>query len=191
MRLFRKTAKNHLTLIRLWHKTVAVAVIVGGAAVLILGAGCSRRLATHFRSAACAGDIEKVKSLLQLGANVNATDGLGYSALIDVEACQGHIAPTRVELVELLIGTGATVNLRSGNGSAALMYAARNGDTEAVNALLKNGAEVNIPDKEGETALMKAAANSCNEETVRALLSAGADLSARSQGAECSSPDNS
>ena len=62
-----------------------VAVIVGGAAVLILGAGCSRALAARFRSAA-AMEIEKVKSLFQLGANVNATDGLGYSGLIDVEA---------------------------------------------------------------------------------------------------------
>jgi ankyrin repeat protein len=59
------------------------------------------------------------------------------------------------------------------------MYAARNGDTQAVNALLRNGASINIADKEGETALMKAAASSCNEETVRALLSAGADLSVR------------
>src|SRR5258705_11156541 len=106
MRLLRQTAKNHLTLIRLWHKTVAVAVIAGGAAVVILGTGCSRPSAAHFRSAACDGDIEKVKSLLQLGANVNATDGLGYSALIDVEACKDHTAPTRVELVELLIAKG-------------------------------------------------------------------------------------
>ena len=166
-------------MIRLWHKTVVVAVIAGGAAVLILGAGCSRPSAAHFRSAACAGDIEKVKSLLLLGANVNSTDGLGYSALIDAQACKRHDDSTRVQLVELLIAKGATVNLRSSDGSTALMFAARNGDTLAVNALLRNGAEVNIADKEGETPLMKAAANSCNEETVRALLSAGADLSAR------------
>jgi ankyrin repeat protein len=54
------------------------------------------------------------------------------------------------------------------------MYAAGKGDVQAVNALLKNGAAVNSADKEGETALMKAAASSCNEETLRALLSAGA-----------------
>src|SRR5215211_1350618 len=45
--------------------------------------------------------------------------------------------------------------------------------------LLRNAAAVNIADNDGETALMKAAANSCNEETVRALLSGGADLSVR------------
>jgi ankyrin repeat protein len=84
-----------------------------------------------------------------------------------------------VQLVELLIAKGAAVNHRDGDGSTALMYAARNGDTQAINVLLRNGASVNLADKEGETALMKAAASSCNEETVRALLSAGADLTAR------------
>ena len=59
------------------------------------------------------------------------------------------------------------------------MYAAENGDTQAVNALLRNGASVNLADKEGETALMKAAASSCAEETVKVLISAGADLNAR------------
>ena len=82
--------------------------------------GLLRALAARFRSAACDGDREGEESF-QLGANVNATDGLGYSA----------------QLVELLIAKGATVNLRSGNGSTALMCAARNGDTQAVNALLR------------------------------------------------------
>lgn len=163
---------------RLWKKTVAVAVLEIGIATLILPS-CSRPLSAHFGLAACEGNIEKTTTLLKVGANVNATDGRGYSALIDAEACKRHDDPTRVQLVELLIANGAAVNHRSGDGSTALMFAARNGDTLAVNALLRNGAEVNIADKEGETALMKAAASSCNEETVRALLSAGADLSVR------------
>jgi ankyrin repeat protein len=98
-----------------------------------------------------------------------------------VEACTRHddLTQSRVQLVELLIAKGAAVNLQAHDGSTALMYAARNGDTQAVNALLRNGASVNIADNEGETALMKAAASSCTEETVRALLSAGADLNAR------------
>jgi len=112
-----------------------------------------------------------------LGVNVNATSDKGETALMAVEHC--NYAPNRVEMVELLIANGATVNLRGDNGFTALMYAARNGNTPVVNALLSNGAAVNVADNEGETALMKAAAASCNEETVRALLSAGADLSAR------------
>jgi ankyrin repeat protein len=84
-----------------------------------------------------------------------------------------------VQLIELLIAKGATVNHQDDDGATALIYAARNGDTPAVNALLRNGASVNIANHNGETALMKAAASSCTEETVRALLSAGADLTAR------------
>jgi ankyrin repeat protein len=166
-------------MINLLKKAVVVAVIVIVTVALILCTGCSGLLAAHLGGAACDGNIRKAENLLTLGANVNATDGLGYSALIDAEACKRHDDPTRVQLVELLIAKGAAVNLQSGDGSTALMYAARNGDTQAVNALLRNGASINIADKEGETALMKAAASSCNEETVRALLSAGADLSVR------------
>jgi len=160
---------------------VLVAMIICGAAALLMGSSCRRLSTAHLRDAACHGDIRKVENLLNLGVDVNATDGLGYSALIDAEACTLHdkLTESRVQLVELLISKGAVVNHRASDGSTALMYAARNGDTEAVKALLRNGATVNIADSEGETALMKAAASSCTEETVRALLSAGADLNAR------------
>ena len=166
-------------MITLLKKTVVVAVIVFGAATLILCIGCSGLLAAKLRGAACDGNINKAKNFLMLGVNVNATDILGSSALTYAEGCKRHDDSTRVQLVELLIAKGAAVNFRDRDGCTALMYAARNGDTRAVNALLRNGASVNVVDNDGETALMKAAASSCNEETVRALLSAGADLSAR------------
>ena len=167
-------------MITLLKKTVVVAAIAFVALALISCVGCLRSLASSkLMSAACDGDLTKAKNLLMPWVNVNATDGGGNSALTYVEGCKGHDGLTRVELVELLIAKGAAVNFRDGDGSTALMYAARNGDTQAVNALLRNGASVNIADKEGETALMKAAASSCNEDTVRALLSAGADLSVR------------
>ena len=136
-------------------------------------------LEAHLRSAACLGNTRKVKRLVMLGVNVNATSDDGDSPLVAVEACKGDVATSRVELIELLIAHGAAVNLRNSEGRTALMYAARNGDAPAVNALLKSGASVNIADNYGETAVMKAATSSCNEETVRTLLSAGADLNAR------------
>jgi len=160
-------------------KTVVVAILLLAAAALILDTGCSKPLGAYLISAACDGNVRKVMNLLTVGAKVNATDGRGYSALIDVEACKGQDDPTRVQLVELLIAKGAEVNLRSSDGTTTLMYAAGNGDTQAVNALLRNRAAVNAADNDGQTALMKAAASSCSEETVRALLSAGADLNAR------------
>lgn len=144
-----------------------------------LFSGFSGLLEAHLRSAACLGNTGKVKRLVMLGVNVNATGDDGDSALIAVEACKGDVVTSRVELIELLIAQGAEVNLRNSEGRTALMYAARNGDAPAVNALLRSGASVNIADNNGETAVIKAATNSCNEETVKALLSAGADLNAR------------
>jgi ankyrin repeat protein len=136
-------------------------------------------LEAELRHAACKGNTRRVKQLLRLGVNVNATGDQGSSALIEVESCKGDNDPSRVELVELLITNGAAVNLRNDEGRTALMYTARNGDTPVVNALLRSGASVNIADNGGETAIMRAAATSCSEETVRALVSAGADLNAR------------
>jgi ankyrin repeat protein len=169
-------------------------VVVATIAALILCTGCSRLLSgvTKRRQqaklsllnadlglAACDGDIKKVQNLLNSGANVNATGVEGSSVLTGAEACKRHDDPTRVQLVELLIAKGAEVSHQDRSGATALMYAARNGDTQAVNALLRSRARVNLADNDGETALMKAAASSCDEDTVRALLNAGADLNAR------------
>lgn len=165
----------------LLKRTALVAVMVVVAVSLILCTGCSGPLEAELRLAACDGDIKRVTNALERGANVNGTGLQDSSALTSAEACTRHdnLIQSRVQLIELLIAKGAAVNHRDGDGSTALMYAARNGDTQAVSALLRNGALVNLADKEGETAVMKAAASSCNEETVRALISAGADLTAR------------
>jgi len=165
----------------LLERTALVAVIVVVAVSLILCAGCSGPLEAELRLAACDGDIKRVTNALGRGANVNGTGLQGSSALTSAEACTRHdnLIQSRVQLIELLIAKGATVNHRDDDGRTALMYAAENGDTQAVNVLLRNGASVNLADNEGETALMKAAASSCTEETVRALLSAGADMNAR------------
>ena len=164
-------------MITLRNRKLVISVIVTMAVALL---SCTRRSPSPEVSlyvAACDGDITKTKKLLMLGANVNATDVRGYSPLMMAEACTTR--PGRPELVELLIANGAAVNLQARDGCTALMYAAKNGDTQAVKALLKSGASVNIADNEGQTALMNAVTFSCDEETVRALLSAGADLTAR------------
>jgi ankyrin repeat protein len=164
-------------MITLRNRKLVISVIVTMAVALL---SCTRRSPSPEVSlyvAACDGDITKTKKLLMLGANVNATDVRGYSPLMVAESCTTR--PGRPELVELLIANGAAVNLQARDGCTALMYAAKNGDTQAVKALLKSGASVNIADNEGQTALMNAVTFSCDEETVRALLSAGADLTAR------------
>src|SRR5215216_5044797 len=190
MRPFRRTAKSRLYLSNMIARSKSKIVALSIGILIVVGlcvkavrfsalfSEVSGLLEAHLRSAACLGNTGKVKQLVMLGVNVNATSDDGDSALVAVESCKGDVT-SRVELVELLIAKGAAVNLRNSEGRTALMYAARNGDAPSVNALLRSGASVNIADNDGETAVMKAAATSCNEETVRALLSAGADLNAR------------
>jgi ankyrin repeat protein len=159
------------------NRKLVISVIVTTAVALLLScARYSDSLEESLYVAACDGDIAAAKKLIRRGANVNATDPEGKSALMVAEACT--FGPGRAELVELLIANGAMVNLQARDGRTALMCAAGNGDSQAVKALLKNGASVNVIDNEGETALMKAVTFSCNEDTIRALLDAGADLKA-------------
>ncbi len=92
---------------------VVVAIIIFGAAALLMGSSCRRLSAAHLMSAACDGDIKKATNLLELGVDVNATDGMSNSALTLAEGCKRDDTPTRVQLVELLIAKRAEVNHRS------------------------------------------------------------------------------
>ena len=70
---------------------------------------------------------------------------------------------------------GADVNAKDEDGWTALMYAARNPNSEIMSALLKSGADVNAGTNEGYTALMAAAAG-CD--------AAGAEAGAEAMAAE-------
>ena len=67
------------------------------------------------------GDLEKVKQLLENGADVNAGDKDDRTALM-FAAGNGH-----KEVVELLIENGADVNAKNIMGKTALMSASRGG----------------------------------------------------------------
>ena len=97
-------------------------------------------------------NVEIVKLLIiREGANVNATNGYGQTAL-HWAAWNGYI-----EIVKLLIKYGANINFKDKWGRTALHYAACNGHTEAVKILIKANAYVDAKDKNGNTALSWAA----------------------------------
>lgn len=121
------------------------------------------------------GDTEKVRELLQEGADVNA--GLSSEALILV-AGGGH-----TEEVRILLKAGADVHAGDKDGLTALMYAARGGHTEVVPILLQAGAEVNAKNKYGVAALMFAARDG-RTEAVKILLEAGADVNLKDNDGE-------
>ena len=112
-------------------------------------------------------DVAKADQLLAQGADPNATDKFGRSAVINA-AWRG-----RARMVALLLERGVDADPRDDEGHTALAWAAINGFSDIVQSLLAAGSMTDIPDSEGLTPLMRAAWNG-HPEVVRALLGAGA-----------------
>ncbi len=92
------------------------------------------------------GHTETVTALIKKGADVNAKDKDGRTALIWATFYG------RTEIVTALIEKGADVNAKDKDGRTALMSAADNGRTEIATALIEKGADLNI-EFEGKTLL--------------------------------------
>ena len=120
------------------------------------------------------GSASKVVEAIRRGANVNAKNEYGATALM-AAAVNGH-----TEIVNALIKAGADVNTKDSDGETALMQAAFNGHTETVNVLIEAGADDAI-DNYGRTALIHAAAWG-TPEAVEALIEAGSYVKQRDKG---------
>jgi ankyrin repeat protein len=116
--------------------------------------------------AATAGDSERVKTLLSGGAQVNARDRLGNSALLNA-AREGE-----VDIARILLKSGAQVNGRGGS-MTPLAAAALRGHTILVRLLIRNGADIDQLGQNEQTALMNAVKLN-RIETAKVLLLAGA-----------------
>jgi ankyrin repeat protein len=81
-------------------------------------------------------NILTVMSLVDNGADINAKDEDGHTALI-VAAKNGH-----TEIVNLLLNRGADINAKDKDGETALIKAAFNGHTEIVTTLIELGADI-------------------------------------------------
>ncbi len=103
---------------------------------------------SELMTAAGNGKTAEVKALLDQGANVNARDSLGFTALM-FAAKSGNTST-----VKLLLENGADVNAKSRMlGYTALINAAAFGDEEMVRVLIAQGANVNARNDDGVTAL--------------------------------------
>ena len=108
---------------------------------------------TPLMLAAVRGQRDIAARLIDKGADVNAADERGFTALF--HACynpdddRGH-----PEVVELLLAAGADKEAKIGFGVRPLMYAAGNGEAGVVTALLRDGADPLARNEVGRTALM-------------------------------------
>ena len=120
------------------------------------------------------GDVAAVKALMKEGADVNAAQGDGMSAL--------HWAADRgnAELAELLIYAGANLSAQTRIGQyTALHLAAKSGSAAVTRALLKAGADVNVRSTNSGVTPLHLAASSGSADTVTVLLDAKADVNAK------------
>ncbi|MFJ7971709.1 ankyrin repeat domain-containing protein [Psychrobacillus sp. NPDC096389] len=101
-------------------------------------------------SAATEGDIETVLELLEGGANINATNNQGVTAVM--AATQKN----NVDTVKILIEQGADIDIRNNNMDNVLLYAGAEGLLEILKLAIQAGADTTITNRFGGTALIPA-----------------------------------
>ena len=186
------------------RRSMTVVVVVVAFAALLRGAATA-----PVADAAMKRDIDAVRALLKDGADVNAAQGDGMTALHwaartgDVELTQmllyaganvkaatrlGNYTPLMMaadqghaKVIAALVSGGADVKAANALGTTPLMLAAASGNPDAVTILVENGAEIEATEKTfGQTPLMFAVSNN-RLAAIQALLKAGADVKATSK----------
>ena len=184
-----------------WIGLAALLAVLG----VLVGAGYAALLSPVL-DAAKRGDIESLKAELRAGADVNAAQADGFTALhwaaktgnrevaevliaagADIRATTRlgshmplHVAAAtgKAEVAEALLEAGAPADAMTSTGAQPLHLAAAAGVPEAVVSLLAHGAPVDARETAwGLTPLMFAAVRG-RVEAVKALMDTGADASA-------------
>ena len=135
--------------------------------VLSSAAWCADDAGSKLLDAVRKGDNAAVKQLLSGGASANANDETGSTALMYAGAFGS------LESMRLLLDRDADVNAANKVQATALMWSVA--EPAKVQLLLDKGANVNARTDKMQSALLLAARNSNYIESVRLLLSHGAD----------------
>lgn len=130
---------------------------------------------TALIAAACNRHLDVASALLAAGADINAKNNYGITALM-YEVWQG-----RSSTIKNLMSLGADVNLKDNCGKTALMHAIDSYDNiEGVRCLIANGADIEAQDKGGNTAFMIAASKGSLEK-VKILIDSGANVNIKNK----------
>ena len=123
--------------------------------------------------ASISGSLDICQLLVTHDADVNAEDGLGNTPL-HWAAQLGH-----KDKVEFLLDCSANVNALNQARRSPLFGAAQHHHLQVVECLLSRGASVNLTDEQGFTPLLRAFQRSRSDDTVRLLVTHGADVNVR------------
>lgn len=120
--------------------------------------------------------VNKLRLLLSAGGDINHKTNNGITPLHDAAFQPNY--NQRKEIIEFLLSHGANINARTERGFSIMHEVFeyfKHTDTEVIKLLLKYGHKVNVADHEYGTCLIHLAAKYGTEESIEALLSAGAD----------------
>lgn len=132
-----------------------------------LAAGHAMDLSLH--KAAAADDAAEIAALLAKGAEIDARDGSGATALL--VATHGN----KVDAARALIEAGADVNAKDDISDSPYLYAGARGHLDILKLTLAHGADLKSINRYGGTALIPAAERG-HVETVDTLIKAGVDV---------------
>lgn len=150
-----------------WHRTGLVIT-----AVLLAVFGTDQLAASDLIDAARSQNVIAVRSLLAEGADPDASQPDGATAL--------HWAVYRdnLDMVNALLAAGADINSVNRLGASPLYIAAKSGNGELIGRLVDAGADPNLALQMNETPVMTASRSGAVT-GVRKLVTAGADVNVR------------
>jgi hypothetical protein len=103
------------------------------------------------------GDVDAVRLFLRAGMSPNTTtEHAGSALMMAIGVCPRPPVPAHNAIVLVLIEAGANVNVRDGNNTTPLIWAANRCDPEVIRALIRAGGDVNARANGGATPLMMA-----------------------------------
>jgi len=127
-----------------------------------------------FVRAAQEDDLETLTGLIS-GMDVNLRDPRSKTT-----ALEHAVRNANREMVQLLLSSGAKVDLKNASGETVLMMFDADATSDLMWDLINAGAKVNLKDDFGNTALMQAATAN-NLEALKALLDAGAEINIKNK----------
>lgn len=98
-------------------------------------------------------DVSVVTSLVQYGADVNAANNYGQTAIKEAVKRNGLTGKDDIETLQLLLNLGADINRSAVNVESPLMYASRVGLLNTTRFLIEHGADIEAVNSYGRTAL--------------------------------------